>query len=381
MKTLLKTVALGVAMTAMLAAPAVRAADDEGPWLIRLRAMYISPADKSDPIALPTLTVPADQVQVSSKWAPEIDFEYFFTPHWSSELVLTYPQSHDVSVKGVGGVGSFKHLPPTLTGKYNFMPDSVFRPYVGLGVNLTFISDVSITVPAGVGGLPSATPVSLDSTSVGPAGQIGADFKLADHWYGNVDAKYVLLRTDAKAGGVKITSVKVDPWLLSLGIGYRFGGAPAPAPMPAPKPVAPPPAPAPVAAPTPPPPAPKPVAPPPPAQEVALKGVNFETASAKLKPESTAVLDGVVANIRKCNCGKVAIRGYTDSVGKPAYNQKLSERRANSVKDYLVAHGTAADMLTAEGFGEENPVASNKTAAGRAENRRVTVQFTELVSH
>ena len=103
-------------------------------------------------------------------------------------------------------------------------------------------------------------------------------------------------------------------------------------------------------------------------------------ASAKLKPESIAVLDSAVANIRKCNCGKVEIRGYTDSVGKAAYNLKLSERRAIAVKDYLVAHGIPADLLGAEGFGEANPIASNDTAAGRAENRRVTVQFKGIVA-
>ena len=74
--------------------------------------------------------------------------------------------------------------------------------------------------------------------------------------------------------------------------------------------------------------------PPPPAQELVLRGVNFETASAKLKPESTAILDGVVVTIQQCHCSRV---GWTsaatsDSVGKPDYNQKLSERRAIAVK-------------------------------------------------
>jgi OOP family OmpA-OmpF porin len=106
-----------------------------------------------------------------------------------------------------------------------------------------------------------------------------------------------------------------------------------------------------------------------------LKGVNFETGSAKLLPESTAVLEGVASTIAQCRCSKVDIRGYTDSVGKPEFNQKLSERRANAVKDYLESHGVHAGILSAQGFGEDNPLASNKTAKGRAENRRVTVEF------
>ncbi len=107
-----------------------------------------------------------------------------------------------------------------------------------------------------------------------------------------------------------------------------------------------------------------------------LKGVTFETGSAKLTAESTAILDGVAATIQRCHCSQVDIRGYTDSVGKPEFNQKLSERRAIAVKDYLESHGVPAGILIAQGFGEENPLADNKTTKGRAENRRVTVQFT-----
>jgi iron complex outermembrane receptor protein len=175
---------------------------------------------------------------------------------------------------------------------------------------------------------------------------------------------------------------------------FRFGGgaesaptkpaAPA-APVAPPAPVAAP-APAPASAPAAAPPAPKPAPPPPaapaaPAHEVVLKGVQFETASAKLKPASVAVLDSAVANIKKCECGGVAIRGYTDSVGNADYNKKLSERRAQAVKDYLVAHGIAAGMVSAEGFGEENPIADNKTVTGRTENRRVTIEFKAVAGH
>jgi outer membrane protein OmpA-like peptidoglycan-associated protein len=87
-------------------------------------------------------------------------------------------------------------------------------------------------------------------------------------------------------------------------------------------------------------------------------------------------LDGVVTRIERLHNVHVDIRGYTDSVGKPEYNQKLSERRANAVKDYLEAHGVASGVVSAQGFGEENPLASNATKEGRAENRRVTVRFT-----
>ena len=104
--------------------------------------------------------------------------------------------------------------------------------------------------------------------------------------------------------------------------------------------------------------------------------MTFETNSAKLRPESASILDGVATRIERCHCSHVDIRGYTDSVGKPEYNQKLSERRAIAVKDYLEAHGVAAGILSAQGLGEENPIALNDTKEGRSANRRVTVRFT-----
>jgi len=71
------------------------------------------------------------------------------------------------------------------------------------------------------------------------------------------------------------------------------------------------------------------------------------------------------------------IEGHTDSVGKKAYNQKLSERRAAAVREYLKSEGIATDRMTVEGFGEERPVADNATAEGRAHNRRVVLRRTD----
>jgi outer membrane protein len=209
-----KVLLMGV--VAVLGAAQARA--DEGPWEIRLRALYLSPANKSD--AIPSIAVPADAIHINSKWLPDINFEYFFTPNWSTELVLTYPQSQTVTVEqsALGGptsIGTFKHLPPVLTAKYNFAPDSTIRPYVGVGVNLTLISSVDLAVPT-VGKL------DLSSSSVGPAAQAGLDVKMADHWFANADVKYVKLQSDVKLNGAKISTVRIDPWLVGVGIGYRF---------------------------------------------------------------------------------------------------------------------------------------------------------------
>jgi len=223
---------LGAALAAG-ALTAIPAQADEGPFMMRLRGVYLDFAQKSDafsitPLDGATINIPSDAVTLNKKWIPDIDLEWFFTPNISSELVLTYPQSQDVTVAvpGVGAValGSFKHLPPTLTVKYNFMPGQDFRPYVGIGVNVTFISDVKLSVPAAASPTGATLPLDLDSTSVGFAGQLGFDYKFADHWFGNVDVKWVQLGSDVKIKdtGDVVTKVHLDPWLLGVGIGYRF---------------------------------------------------------------------------------------------------------------------------------------------------------------
>ena len=184
----------------------------EGPWLLRVRALSLSPADKSD--AIPSLSVPADAITVSSKIFPELDIAYFLTANIAAELVLTYPQKHDVELSGTK-IGTFKHLPPSLMLQYHFLPAGAIRPYVGVGGNLTLISNVDLTVP-GVGAL------DLESSSIGGAAQVGADVRLSPGFFLNVDAKKVMIGSDVTAGGTKVSAVKVDPWLLSVGIGRRF---------------------------------------------------------------------------------------------------------------------------------------------------------------
>jgi outer membrane protein OmpA-like peptidoglycan-associated protein len=102
-----------------------------------------------------------------------------------------------------------------------------------------------------------------------------------------------------------------------------------------------------------------------------LKGVNFETASAALTKESYAILDEVIPGLKDNKEVELEIRGYTDSQGAAWYNQKLSERRANTVMQYLINNGIEASRLRAVGYGEKDPIASNNTAEGRAQNRRI----------
>jgi OOP family OmpA-OmpF porin len=127
----------------------------------------------------------------------------------------------------------------------------------------------------------------------------------------------------------------------------------------------------------PPPPPPPPAFIPEPKKELVLDRVYFETNSAKLKPESSETLDKAAASIKGFPDVKILVAGHTDSVGSDAYNLKLSAARANAVMEYLVAHGVPRTQLAAGGFGEKEPIADNKTAEGRAKNRRVGLRRVE----
>ncbi len=110
---------------------------------------------------------------------------------------------------------------------------------------------------------------------------------------------------------------------------------------------------------------------------IELEGVNFETNSDRLLPSSSAQLDDVVDALKRYPQLVVEVAGHTDSQGDAGYNQGLSERRANTVRDYLIRGGANGDNLSAKGYGESEPVADNSSAEGRAENRRVELRILE----
>lgn len=107
---------------------------------------------------------------------------------------------------------------------------------------------------------------------------------------------------------------------------------------------------------------------------VKLENVNFELDSAELTADSTATLDEAVQILKRHSNLKVEIAGHTDSTGSTAYNQGLSERRAQAVADYLEANGANANNISVKGYGEAEPVADNGSADGRAANRRVELR-------
>ena len=105
--------------------------------------------------------------------------------------------------------------------------------------------------------------------------------------------------------------------------------------------------------------------------------LRFSTASATLSADDKTKLDWIVGQLKRMDWTSGVIEGHTDNVGKKAYNQKLSERRAVAVREYLASEGVSTKRITVEGFGESKPVADNSTADGRAHNRRVVLRRTD----
>ncbi len=203
----LTTLVLGTlaATTLLVAVPAANA-QDSGDWIVRGRALRLDSANK-DSTGL--------GLSVNDKTFPEVDITYFFNKNWAAELVLTYPQKHDIRSNGAN-IGSLKHLPPTLSLQYH-LDAGGWRPYVGVGVNATLFSSNKF-VPA----VQTALNPSIGGSSFGLAYGLGFDVPMGGGWLFNVDVKKVKIGTDIKSNGTKVGEFKVDPTLFSIGFGKRF---------------------------------------------------------------------------------------------------------------------------------------------------------------
>lgn len=172
----------------------------EGPWLVRARVVNLAIAH-SDSTGL--------NLAVNDKVIPEVDVSYFFTKNIAAELVLTIPQKHDLTSNGTK-IGTVTHLPPSLLLQYHFDAQG-FKPYVGAGLNYTRFT--SSDLPAGV---------SIDKSSTGAAFQVGVDIPLSSGLYLNFDVKKVYIKTDVYAAGANLGTLKINPVLFGVGLGWRF---------------------------------------------------------------------------------------------------------------------------------------------------------------
>ena len=358
----MKRLILGGLIAAVCAAAASRHAmaadayDDTGAW-------YLSPMGQY------TLL---DHRRVSKDdFGFQVGLGYDFAPQLAGEVALSSGSFH---VKGSGA--SEKLSATSLDLLFKVLPaTSMFRPYVLVGAggmtdnigrfsgdNTAWLAEAGLGLLTGLGSQSGSTRLQL--------------------------------RTEAKYRYEFIHNtpdIPNSPGDVVFGVGLQLMfGAPTPPPPPVVRELPPPPPPEP--APPPPPPAPPPTCVAPAGfqvdancriieQTLVVRAVDFEFNSAELTLPARQTLDEVAASLVKQPELKVEIQGYTDSTGSAEYNLHLSQKRSESVRSYLISKGVNPVGLTAKGFGKANPIATNATTEGRAQNRRVVFQVASAPEH
>lgn len=177
---------------------------EPGDWLIRAGATVVDPVSDNH-----------ETVSVDSATSATFNFSYMMTDVWSVEVLAAYPFKHDIALLDGTDVGSTKHLPPTVSLQYHFMPTSRLQPYLGIGINYTdFFSEKTY-------GPLEGTDLKLGS-SWGWAAQIGFDVMVSDNWFLNLDLRYIDIESKAKLDNQSIGKVVIDPWVYGANIGFRF---------------------------------------------------------------------------------------------------------------------------------------------------------------
>jgi outer membrane protein len=204
--------ALGLAAAATPAA----AGSEDGNFLVRLQGTVVDPDSSADVFAGGVLQ-PTFDAEVDTEVLPTLTLTYFFNKNLALELFCCFAKLEAEGKGDINGVdlGDFWVFPPALTLQYHFDNLGAFKPYVGAGVQyIHFFSEGS----SGLGG----AKIDLDD-AVGFTLQAGVDISLGDGWYLNADVKKTWIDTDASWEGTPITAdVEIDPWIFSLGVGYRF---------------------------------------------------------------------------------------------------------------------------------------------------------------
>jgi outer membrane protein len=215
----------------LLAAGALLALVEAGTWVLRAGVGVVAP--DSDNLVVDD-GVETITVNVDDGTSLTLMGTYMFSPNWGFDILASWPFKHDINVSIIDNVdptfdpisakvAETEHLPPTFSLQYHFLPDSTFQPYVGAGVNYTtfFSTDVTQTLTD----LTGITDIDLDD-SFGLALQFGGDFLLGDRWLINVDVRWIDIESDLTVSdglvSAEFGTVKIDPWVYSVNLGFRF---------------------------------------------------------------------------------------------------------------------------------------------------------------
>jgi len=207
---------LTVSTLALLAVAVVAPAHAEtgtkkaGDIVVRARGLVVAPSSGGEVLDRATEAPTGLRVtDIDTTVVPELDFTYFFTNNIAAELIAaTTP--HNVKA-GSTKVGKAWLLPPTLTLQYHFLTQEKISPYVGAGINYTMFY-----------GEGDGLPGFKVKNSFGAALQAGVDYQLEGNWSLNLDVKKLYLRPEATTSTLKVKNVKIDPWIIGVGVGYRF---------------------------------------------------------------------------------------------------------------------------------------------------------------
>jgi outer membrane protein len=195
---------LAVAGTVAVSALPAQAGDYSGDFLVRVQGTYLDFNDESTP----------DGLELDSQFIPTLTLTYFLNKNLAVELFCCFADL-DANLSGAGDVAEFWVFPPALTLQYHFDGMGGFKPYVGAGVQYILPFDEE-----GVGIL-SGSKVEVDD-ALGFTLQAGFDVELGQGWYLNADVKKTWIEHTVSINGTDAFDVDIDPWIFSVGVGYRF---------------------------------------------------------------------------------------------------------------------------------------------------------------
>lgn len=178
-------------------------------WFVRFGPTVVDPKNNNG-----TLASGAFETHIKDQAALGFTLGYHFTPNWAWELLASTPFEHSVQLNG-GTALDFKHLPPTLSLQYYFLPESKVNPFLGVGANYTLTFSEKERGPL------AGTNTKVGD-SFGIAAQAGLVFNIADGWDIVADARWMDIDASVKVDGTKVGTTHVDPLIFGLHLGYRF---------------------------------------------------------------------------------------------------------------------------------------------------------------
>ncbi|MGH8079483.1 MAG: OmpW/AlkL family protein [Lysobacter sp.] len=202
---------IGGALAAALACVAQPAlAQQAGNYTIGIGAHTVKPKSNNG-----KLLGGAAQLEIGDDTQPTITFEYFFRENIGIEVLAALPFKHDIEIKGLGKVGTTKHLPPTFSVQYHWNSQGVVSPFVGVGINYTTFMSEKTTGPL------RGTKLKLED-SFGPAVHLGVDFIITERSAIRVDARWIDIDSKVKLEGDKIGTANIDPTVYGLAYVMKF---------------------------------------------------------------------------------------------------------------------------------------------------------------